>query len=91
MYELYIKVENGKAVEHPAFASNLLEFYPSIPDNYEPFFKVKSPETNGDQVLTCSYQKINGVWTNVWSVRDMTEEELKLRSKGIWVDQLIYI
>ena len=32
---LYIKIENGRAVDHPALEENLMKVYGAIPSNYE--------------------------------------------------------
>jgi len=77
MYSLYIKVENGQTIDHPVYAWNLLEFYPSIPDNYQPFVRADVPDIGVYQVRTVdpNYGLINGIWTDIWTVRDMTPEE----------------
>ena len=75
---LYIETENGAAKNHPAFEDNLIAAFGSIPEHWEPFVRVarstlgvyKVAETN-----TPIYAKVNGVWTDVWPVRDMTTEE----------------
>jgi len=77
MYDLYIKVENGQVVDHPTLGGNLLEFYSSIPDNYQPFIRVARPTPTAYQVVSneSTYQQVNGIWTDVWGVRDMTPQE----------------
>jgi hypothetical protein len=75
---LYIETENGAAKNHPAFEDNLIAAFGSIPEHWEPFVRVarstlgvyKVAETN-----IPTYAKVNGVWTDVWPVRDMTLEE----------------
>jgi hypothetical protein len=74
----YIETKNGEAKNHPAFEHNLIEAFGSIPEHWEPFVRVarsalgtyKTTDAN-----TPTYEKINGVWTDVWPVRDMTAEE----------------
>jgi len=61
---LYIQVENDQAVGNPVLESNLLEVYGMIPENYEPFIRVEQPATTA--TVVCSYQKVNGLWTDVW-------------------------
>jgi hypothetical protein len=77
MSDLYIQVENNQTVNHPAYASNLLQFYPSIPDNWQPFIRVPKPKPLVYQVVAedPTYQLIDGIWTDVWAIRDMTDEE----------------
>jgi hypothetical protein len=75
---LYIETENGATKNHPAFEDNLLEAFGEIPANWEPFVRVERPVISIYRVLESnqsSYEKVNGVWTDVWVVRDMTAEE----------------
>ena len=75
---LYIETENGQTKNHPAFEDNLLQAFGSIPDTWEPFTRVERPVPGVYQVLESEeavYAKVDGVWTDVWSVREMTVEE----------------
>ena len=75
--KLYIQIENGQPVNHPAFEQNLIEVFGIIPDNWEPFNRIERPMCNVYEIVSeePTYEKINQVWTDVWAVRDMTEEE----------------
>jgi hypothetical protein len=76
---LYIETDNnGNPINHPAFEDNLLDAFGSIPDHWEAFTRVERPVPAVYQVLDSqepTYEKNNGVWTDVWTVRDMTAEE----------------
>lgn len=75
---LYIEIENGVTKNHPAFEDNLIQAFGSIPEHWEPFIRVERPTPNIYQVLESDkpvYTKIDGVWTDVWTMRDMTAEE----------------
>jgi hypothetical protein len=75
---LYIETENGWVKNHPAFEDNLLEAFGVIPEHWEPFVRVPAPELGMYQKLAspgAAYLKINGVWTDVWTIIDMTAEE----------------
>lgn len=75
---LYIEIENGQPKNHPAFEDNLMQAFGVIPANWEFFVRVKRPMLEVYQVLeseTATYEKINDVWTDVWSVRNMTDQE----------------
>ena len=76
---LYIETDgNGNCINHPAFEDNLLHAFTSIPEHFELFVRVPKPIPNIFQVIdppTSSYAKIDGVWTDVWNIRDMTEDE----------------
>jgi hypothetical protein len=84
--KLYIETENGWVKNHPAFEDNLLEAFGSIPEHWEPFVRVERPILGVYQVLAspnAAYLKINGVWTDVWSVRDMTVEEKTAKQQTV--------
>jgi hypothetical protein len=90
---LYIQVENGQPVNHPALEQNLLEALGRIPEGWEPFVRVPKPIPPLYKKLeleTPVYEKIDGVWTDVWSFRDMTPEEKEdyqqFRKRG-WAQQ----
>lgn len=76
---LYIQTENGQTVNHPAFEDNLIAAYGGVPDHWKPFVRVERPRPGIYEVLESeqpAYQMINGVWTDVWTVRPMTDEEI---------------
>lgn len=75
---LYIQTQDGQPINHPAFEDNLLQAFNPIPDNWEPFVRVERPTPAVYQLLDSPepvYQKVNGVWTDVWALRDMTDAE----------------
>ena len=82
---LYIETENGSIKNHPALEDNLLQAFGSIPTHWEPFTRVERP--NGVyQVLESEevvYGKVNGVWTDVWAVREMTAEEKTAKQQAV--------
>jgi hypothetical protein len=83
---LYIQIENGQTVNHPAFEDNLLQAFGSIPSNWEPFTRVERPTPSIYQVLDSeepTYQNVNGVWTDVWDLRDMTDAEKAAKQQAV--------
>jgi len=75
---LYIETENGVTKNHPALEENILQAFGSIPENWETFVRVEQPIPTIYQVLDSNeptYEKVDGVWTDVWSIRDMTDAE----------------
>jgi hypothetical protein len=75
---LYIEIENGTFKNHPASENNLIQAFGSIPAHWEPFKRVERPTPGLYQVLASDepvYTKVDGVWTDVWTIRDMTAEE----------------
>lgn len=77
MENLYIEIENGQVKNHPAVESNLIGVFGQIPEHWELFVRVKKPEPGEYEVVIDepTYEKVDGVWTDVWAVRPMTDEE----------------
>ena len=79
MISLFIRIdENGNAVDHPALEMNLLQAFGNIPPNWERFIRVARPIVGVYQKILNdepTYQKVDGVWTDVWTVIEVTEEE----------------
>jgi hypothetical protein len=76
--DLYIKTENGQVKNHPAFEENLIQAFGAVPENWERFVRIEPPTLAVYQVFDdpqVTYEKVNGVWTDVFHVRDMTPEE----------------
>jgi hypothetical protein len=88
---LFIQVENEQALNHPALEENLLQAFGEVPKSWEPFVRISRPILNVYEILDSdnpTYQKINEVWTDVWSLRDMTSEEKvekQNRVKSEWI------
>jgi len=86
MMNLYIEVENGITKNHPAFENNLIQAFGSIPAHWEPFIRVECPTPTVYQILESEeavYTKVNGIWTDVWTLRDMTVEEKTAKQQGV--------
>jgi hypothetical protein len=83
---LYIQIENGQPINHPAFEDNILKAFGSIPFDWEPFTRVDMPMPTVYQIFDSqepTYQKVNGVWTDVWSLRDMTDAEKTAKQQSV--------
>lgn len=83
---LYIETENGVVKNHPAFEDNLLQAFGAIPAHWEPFIRVERPTLGVYQVLESdepAYAKVNGVWSDVWSVRELTAEEKTAKQQAV--------
>lgn len=75
---LYIEIKDGQPINHPAFEDNLIQALGSVPSHWEPFIRVERPVLGIHEVLNSeipTYEKVNGTWTDVWSIREMTAEE----------------
>ena len=79
--ELFIQIRDGQPFEHPILGSNFREAFPHIdvnnlPPEFARFERIECPDqATTFQVDVVSYQWVNGIVKDVWSVRDMTAEE----------------
>ena len=79
--ELYIRLQNGEAFEHPILEDNFVLAFPDVDTNNLPpefarFVRVSPPELGVyEKNQTVSYELIDGVYTDVFSCEQMTEEE----------------
>lgn len=83
---LFIQVENGQTVNHPAFEDNLIQAFGQVPANWEPFIRVERPIPGVYEVLdseTATYQKVDGVWKDVWALRPMTQAEKTAKQQAV--------
>ena len=83
---LYIETENGATKNHPAFEDNLLQAFGAIPAHWEPFNRIERPTLSVYQVLDSqepTYQKIDGIWSDIWVLRDMTAEEKSAKQQAV--------
>jgi hypothetical protein len=83
---LYIETENGVIKNHPAFEDNLIQAFGSVPAHWEPFTRVERPTPGVYQLLESQepvYAKVDGVWTDVWTVREMTAEEKTAKQQAV--------
>jgi hypothetical protein len=83
---LYIETQDGQPVNHPAFEDNLMQAFGALPAHWEPFTRIKRPVPDVYEVLESdmpTYQKVNDVWADVWSVRDMTAEEKTAKQQAV--------
>lgn len=78
MDNLFIQIVNGQPVNNPAAESNLIAAFGSVPSDWQPFIRVEQPVVGLYKVLdppTSTYQMVNGSWSDVWTLRDMTPDE----------------
>jgi hypothetical protein len=83
---LYIETENDSCKNHPAFEDNLIQAFGSVPSHWEAFVRIEKPTPAVYQILESDvavYSKVNGVWTDVWSLRDMTAEEKIAKQQAV--------
>ena len=82
---LYIETENGATKNHPAFEDNLIQAFGSVPEHWEAFTRVERPLVTMYQTMDSPepvYSKIDGVWTDVWALRNMTADEVAAKQQA---------
>jgi hypothetical protein len=83
---LYIETENGVVKNHPAFEENLIQAFGEIPERWELFIRVERPVLGIYQIFEqeeFTYEKVNNVWTDVWHIRNMTEQEKTAKQQEV--------
>jgi hypothetical protein len=79
---LYIQIENGQPINHPAFEDNLIQAFGAVPENWEKFVRLERPTLEQTQEFCdpyVKYEKIDGVWTDVFQIKELTDEEARLK------------
>jgi len=78
---LFIQINNGTPINHPLTLENMLYVFPefdgrNLPDGYAKFERTSKPTELKFQITDGpTYQIIDGVVKEEWSVRQMTVEE----------------
>jgi len=89
---LYIQIKNEKPINHPASEENIITAFKEIPPDWEVFVRIEPPIL-GDyekfDIPDVTYEKINGVWTDVYHIVSMTEEEKLAKNQIILQAQQI--
>lgn len=86
---LYIQIRDGKPFEHPIFEDNFKEAFPHIdvnnlPPEFAKFVRIEPPQLNRYETFddpSVTYELIDDVWTDVFHVRPMTQEERAIVQK----------
>lgn len=78
---LYIQIRDGQPIEHPIYEDNFIQAFPHIdinnlPLDFSKFTRFPCPNAaNTFEKDVVSYEWVNGVVQDVWSVVPMTTEE----------------
>ena len=79
--KLFIQIRDGQPYEHPIMESNFLEAFPhvdpnNLPQEFASFERIEQPAIGQYEVIEgVTYQWDNGIVKDVWSIRQMTDEE----------------
>lgn len=90
--ELFIQMRDGKPFEHPIFGDNFREAFPHIdvtnlPPEFARFERIEQPTPGVFEVVEgVTYQMVDGVVKDVWTVRDMTPLEKQLKTELLTSD-----
>ena len=77
MENLWIRLFDGRPLNNPVTETNLLHAFGKVPADYVPFLRVECDAIAGIfQDVSCSYQNIDGVWRDVWTVIDRPADEI---------------
>lgn len=86
MENLYLQINNGLPVNHPALENNLIQAFGHIPTGWEIFNRIELCELETFQMLEIpnpAYIKTDSGWTDAWFVREMTVEEREIKQRAI--------
>lgn len=87
--ELFIRIKDGQPFEHPIFGDNFRQAFPAVDTNNLPvefarFVRVTPPAVGAyEKNQTVSYQLVDGVYTDVFAVEQMTAEEVAAKQQGV--------
>lgn len=83
--KLYIRIVNGQPFEHPILEDNFREAFPDVdtsnlPPEFAKFERVECPQlATTFQVDEAHYEWVGNVVRDVWTVREMTAEEIVVK------------
>lgn len=92
--DLFIQIRNGQPYEHPILGDNFRHVFPeldvnNLPPEFAKFERIQNPRNAGPyEVDEVSYQWVDGVVKDVWTVRQMTQEEKDAKFQWL-LDQAI--
>jgi hypothetical protein len=87
--KLFIRIKDGQPFEHPIFGDNFRQAFPDVDTNNLPpefarFVRVSAPAVGVyEKNQTVSYQLVDGVYTDVFSVEQMTTEEIAAKQQAV--------
>lgn len=91
--ELFIRIVDGQPFDHPIFAENFYKAFPNIdtnnlPSEFARFERVECPYSAGPyEFNVSSYQWVDGIVKDVWTVQSMTQEEKDAKIAAAMLDK----
>ena len=89
--ELFIRIKDGQPFEHPIFGDNFREVFPDVdvnnlPPEFARFERIECPLLGVYEVMDSeepTYELIDGVYKDVWHIRNMTAEEKTAKQQAV--------
>jgi hypothetical protein len=87
--ELFIRIKDGQPFEHPILGDNFRQAFPDVDTNNLPaefarFVRVAAPAVGPyEKNQTVSYQLVDGAYTDVFTVEQMTAEEIAAKQQAV--------
>ena len=87
--ELFIRIQNGQPFEHPILGDNFRQAFPDVdtsnlPAEFARFVRVAPPVLGVyEKNQTVSYQLVDGAYTDVFTVEQMTAEEIAAKQQAV--------
>jgi hypothetical protein len=95
--DLYIQIIDNKPFEHPIPDWNMKQFFPNVnpedpPKGFARFHRQNPPELTSTQIIDNITYELNNyysdlyktrTWSDVYHIRELTEEELQNKNKNI--------
>jgi hypothetical protein len=87
--ELFIRIKDDQPFEHPILGDNFRQAFPDVdvnnlPAKFARFVRVAAPVVGVyEKNQTVSYQLIDGAYTDVFSVEQMTAEEIVAKQQVV--------
>lgn len=87
--ELFIRIKDGQPFEHPIFGDNFRKAFSDVdtnnlPPEFAKFVRVPAPMIGPyEKNQTVTYQLVNGVYTDVFTVEQMTAEEIATKQQAV--------
>ena len=89
MMNLFIRVKNGQAFEHPIFEDNFKAAFPGIdiddlPKGFARFERIAAPAPGAYQVYEgVTYEQVGDIYRDVHHFREMTSDEVASKQKSV--------
>lgn len=87
--ELFIRVKNGQAFEHPILGDNFRQAFPhvstsNLPPEFARFERVPAPPVGVYEKFSAAYaDRGDGIYHDVWTVTDITPEEKAAKQQTV--------